>query len=121
MGQVTRESPNVHHNRPAPDIGSLNSLPETLGIDSPDFTAVLEDFAGLLDADGVLNEVTDPSDQRAYVALLGTALIAFDDPAAMLRERAEMVLADRGRGPVLDQSAFSKALGQTADLLEMGM
>jgi hypothetical protein len=95
------------------------SMPTICGVDDPGLTAVMQDFAGLLEVDGVLDGLPLPTDQRAYVALLGMAFMAWDEPAAELRRRADLVLTKPGRGPVTNQPAFARALRRTADLFEM--
>jgi hypothetical protein len=95
------------------------SMPTICDVDDPGLTAVMQDFAGMLEVDGVLDGLPLLTDQRAYVALLGMAFMVWDEPATELRRRAELVLTPEGRGPVTNQPAFSRALLRTADLFEM--
>ena len=44
----------------------------------------LSDFAGILDLEGVPDELPIRTDQRAYLALLGMAVVVWDDPTAQL-------------------------------------
>jgi hypothetical protein len=97
------------------------AMPTICGVDYPLLTRVMQDFAGVLEVDGVLDQLPLHTDQRAYVALLGMAFVVWDEPAAELRRRAELVLTKAGRGPVTNQPAFSRALRRTADLFELEM
>ena len=61
------------------------SMPTICDVDNPDLTAVMQDFAGMLEVACVLDELPLDTDQRAYVALLGMAFVVWDEPAAELR------------------------------------
>ena len=97
----------------------LTSGPAVVGLAGvPDLLAVVQDFAGVVDVEGVLDGL-DADDCRAWAALVFFLMITSDDPAGVLRERAELVLTPEGRGPVHDQTEFGRALQRTAALLEV--
>ena len=77
---------------------------------------LLQDFCGVVDLEGVLDGL-DENDCRAWVAVVFWLMISSDYAAAALRERAELVLTARGRGPVHDQAGFSRALLRSAEIL----
>ena len=95
----------------------LTSGPAVVGLAGvPDLLAVVQDFAGVVDVEGVLDGL-DADDCRVWAGFVFYLMITNDDPASVLRERAELVRAPAGRGPVHDQAGFSRALIRTAEIL----
>ncbi|GAB7069776.1 hypothetical protein JCM12141A_40650 [Mycolicibacterium hodleri] len=85
----------------------VTSAEEATG--SSAFRSILQDFAGLLHADGTLAGLSWPDAQRVAAAI-SFDLVTFDDGAGALERRAAIVAAGRDGMSWADRAAAARAV-----------